>query len=163
MKLTAHEEYGFRCLLRIAWSGPGGSLTIGEISEAEHISSAHAAKLLRILRRARFVKSVRGKIGGYSLALPANQIVVGDVLAALGGRLFDADFCESHSGQGKVCAHSMDCSLRTLWQTVQLALDQVLGKTTLQDLLQTEEATRGWVNTLGSLKAAGLTIGPPAA
>jgi Rrf2 family protein len=163
MKLTAHEEYGFRCLLQIGWQEAGGSLTLGEISKGEGISVAYAAKLMRILRRAGFVKSVRGKIGGYSLARPANQIVVGDVLDALGGRLFEADFCQGHSGREKVCAHSIDCSIRTLWRTVQLALDQVLGKTTLQDLLRTEEDMRGWVNTLASLKTAGLTIGPPAA
>lgn len=161
MKLTAHEEYGFRCLLQIGRRGVGESLTISEISKAERISIPYTAQLLRILRRAGFVKSVRGKTGGYSLARPANQIVVGDVLDHLGGRLFEADFCKGHSGQVKVCAHSVDCSLRTLWRAVQLALDQVLSHTTLQDLLRTEEDMRGWVNTLSSLKAAGLSIGPP--
>jgi Rrf2 family transcriptional regulator, iron-sulfur cluster assembly transcription factor len=161
MKLTSHEEYGFRCLLQIARRGAGESLTIPEISQAEGISAPYAAKLLRVLRRKGFIKSVRGKAGGYSLARPAHQVVVGDVLNALGGRLFEADFCEGHAGQAKVCAHSMDCSIRTLWQTVQLALDQVLGKTTLQDLLRTEEDMRGWVNGLSSLRASGLVIGPP--
>lgn len=28
MKLSNHEEYGLRCLLRLAEQGPGGSLTI---------------------------------------------------------------------------------------------------------------------------------------
>ena len=158
MKLTAHEEYGFRCLVQIGRHGPGGSLTIPEISAAEGISAAYAAKLLRMLRRAGFIKSVRGKVGGYSLARPADQIVVGNVLELLGGRLFEADFCESHTGQGKICAHSSDCSIRTLWRTVQLALDQVLGKTTLQDLLRTEEGMRKWVNTLPALKSPGLAV-----
>lgn len=163
MKLTAHEEYGLRCLLQIGWRGPGESLTLVEIGKSEQISIAYAAKLMGILRRAGFVKSVRGKVGGYSLARPANQIIVGDALAALGGRLFEDGFCQGHSGHGNVCTHSVDCSIRTFWRTVQLALDQVLSKTTLQDLLRSEEDMRGWVTTLASLKAAGLTIGPPAA
>ena len=162
MKLTAHEEYGLRCLLLIGSRGPAASLTIPEISRAEGISEAYTAKLLAILRRSGFVKSIRGKIGGYSLARPATEIMVGNVLDSLGGRLFDPKFCQSHAGQREECPHSIDCSLRTLWRTVQTALDQVLGKTSLQDLLRNEEDMRNWVNTLPSLKNSGVNIQPAA-
>ena len=70
MKLTAHEEYGFRCLVQIGKRGP---LTIPEISEAEGISASYTAKLLRMLRRGGFITSARGKVGGYSLARPAER------------------------------------------------------------------------------------------
>lgn len=139
MKLTAHEEYGFRCLVQLARHGAGASMTIPEISEGEGISQPYVAKLMRILRRGGFVTSSRGKIGGYILARPADKIIVGDVLAELGGRLFEGSFCESHSGRADVCRHSTDCSIRSLWNSVQTALDQVLGKTTLKDLLHSEE------------------------
>src|SRR5262245_1718696 len=112
MKLTAHEEYGFRCLVQL---GRHESLTIPEISNAEGISQAYAAKLLRTLRQTGFIKAARGKSGGYSLARSADRIVVGEVLAALGGRMFDDTFCGSHAGQAHVCAHTSDCSIRTLW------------------------------------------------
>src|SRR5512140_2760119 len=137
MKLTSHDEYGLRCLIRLGQAGPGGKLTIPEISRAEGISEAYAAKLLRILRLRGFVTAARGP-GGYSLARPASQIVVGDVMAALGGRLVKSDFCESHSGQMKSCVRSIGCSVRVLWRTVQAAVDNVLEKTTLQDLLGNE-------------------------
>jgi Rrf2 family protein len=146
MKLTSHEEYGFRCLVKLGSSG--GALTIPEISEAEGISQAYVAKLMRILRKGGFVRSARGKVGGYSLARPAGEIVVGEVLAALGGKMFETDFCESHSGQAKICAHSTDCSIRTLWRRVQVALDDVLGHTTLQDLLRSEHQMSGFLTTL---------------
>jgi Rrf2 family protein len=142
MKLTANEEYGIRCLLHIARSGTEGSVTIPEISRAEGITQAYAAKLLRILRRSGFIGSLRGKSGGYSLARPADQIVVGEVLAALGGRLYEADFCDRHSGAEKICTHTVDCSVRSLWQTVQNALDQVLSKMTLGELLGGPPAER---------------------
>ena len=141
MKLTAHEEYGFRCLVQIARRA---SVTIPEISEAEGISQAYTAKLLRTLRQSGFIASVRGKEGGYSLARAADRIFVGEVLAALGGKMFDSAFCETHSGQAHVCAHTSDCSLRALWKRVQVALDEVLGKTALQDLLRNEEQMTGW-------------------
>ena len=43
MKLTAHEEYGLRCLLQIGKQGPEGSMTIPEVSRQEGISVPHAA------------------------------------------------------------------------------------------------------------------------
>jgi Rrf2 family transcriptional regulator, iron-sulfur cluster assembly transcription factor len=149
MKLSAHEEYGLRCLLRIGLAGKDESLTLPEISQAEALSPAYAAKLLRILRRGGFISSARGKAGGYMLARPAAQIVIGDVIGVLGGRLFESKhFCHEHAGQTQVCTRSVDCSVRSLWHAVQSVVDEVLSKTTLQDLLRTEGEMNTWVKTI---------------
>ena len=82
--------------------------------------------------------SARGATGGYTLSRPAEQITAGEALTVLGGRLFESDFCERHAGAESLCTHSIDCSIRSLWQALQAAVDQVLTKTTLKDLLCTE-------------------------
>ena len=149
MKLSANEEYGVRCLVRLAYATEaGGGLTIPEISQAEGVSPAYAAKILRVLRKGGFVKAARGKDGGYKLARPAGTIVIGHVLDALGGRLFERDFCDSHTGQATICTRSVDCSVRSLWRAVQVAVDQVVGKATLRDLLQNEHEMNSWVRTI---------------
>jgi Rrf2 family protein len=136
MKFSAQEEYGLRCLLQIAAIGETGSVTIPEISRQEGLSPTHVAKLLMILRKEGFISSTRGQAGGYSLARPAHQILVGDVLATLGGKLFDDEFCGRHSGQMNVCARSVDCSVRSVWQIVQNAVDQALAGITVADLIK---------------------------
>jgi Rrf2 family transcriptional regulator, iron-sulfur cluster assembly transcription factor len=138
MKLTTQEEYGLRCLLQIGRRGDGGSLTISEMGHLEGISAPNVAKIMRILRRAGLVNSTRGKAGGYTLARPAAAIPVGDVLGALGGRLFDASFCDLHSGIERLCLNNSDCSIRPVLRRLQDAVDQVLGRLTLQSLLRTE-------------------------
>jgi Rrf2 family protein len=149
MKLTANEEYGMRCLVRIGLAGESGSgLTIPEISQAEGVSAAYAAKILRVLRKGGFVKAARGKDGGYTLARPADEIVIGDVIGALGGRLFESDFCNSHAGQAAICTRSVDCSVRSLWRAVQVAVDHVLSKATLRELLRNEEEMNSWIRTI---------------
>jgi Rrf2 family protein len=148
MKLSANEEYGLRCLVRIGYAGEKGSITIPEMSQAEGFSPAYAAKILRVLRKGGFVKAARGKEGGYTLARPADQIVIADVMECLGGRLFESSFCESHSGQVAICTRSVDCSVRSLWRAVQVAVDHVLHKATLRDLLQNEEGMNSWVRTI---------------
>ncbi len=148
MKLSSQEEYGLRCLLRIARQPEPGSLTIPEISHAEGISASYVAKLMRLLRRGGFVKSARGQAGGYTLARPPREIVVGEALAFLGGRLYEPGFCEEHAGTEHVCTSSVDCSIRSLWRSVQLILDQVLSKTTIGDMLHNEQQMTTWVSHL---------------
>jgi Rrf2 family protein len=140
MKLSAQEEYGLRCLLRLGYAGPGGSLTLTELSLAEGISVANVAKMMRVLRRAGFVTSTRGKDGGYTLARVPEEINVGDALAVLGGRLFDSRFCDRHAGVGDACTHVVDCSIRSVWRLLQQAVDGVLARLTLRDLLRGEGA-----------------------
>ena len=70
-------------------------------SEEKQRLSKHAQAILRVLRKGGFVKAARGKEGGYTLARPAGEIVIADVMDCLGGRLFESTFCESHAGQGK--------------------------------------------------------------
>ena len=135
MKFSAQEEYGLRCLLQIARPGPQGSLTIPEIAAAEGLSVPYVAKLVRILRQGGFVKSTRGQSGGYALSFAPDAILVADVLAVLGGRLFESDHCERYPGAVPLCTHNVDCSIRALWGAVQNGVDQVLGHITLQTLL----------------------------
>ena len=138
MKFSSQEEYGLRCLLRIARDGDEKGLTIPEISQSEGITIPNAAKLLRLLRLGGFLESSRGQTGGYSLSRPADEIPIGEVLDVLGGKLYDKEFCSSYSGTVNICTNSIDCSIRSIWQTVQLAVDEVLNKITLKDLLASE-------------------------
>lgn len=138
MKFSTQEEYGLRCLLRIGKAEPKG-LTIPEISEMEGLSTAHVGKLLRILRIGEFIESERGQNGGYKLARKADKILISEVLAVLGGRLFEASFCQDHSGAASICTNSIDCSVRSLWSNIQTMLDNVLSKITLKDMLGSEE------------------------
>ncbi len=138
MKLSAQEEYGLRCLLTLARAEPGSSLTIPQIAEAERISGPNVAKLLRVLKAGGFVVALRGQSGGYALARKANEVNVGDVLACLGGRIFDAAFCGRHSSATRGCGHNSDCSVRSVWRLVQRAVDDVLSRLTLADLLVEE-------------------------
>ena len=139
MKLSAQEEYGLRCLLYMARNGETKSHSIPEISRAEGLSVPNVAKLMRILRLGGLVVSVRGQAGGYTLARPADLTTIAEILSLLGGSFFNTQFCSRHSGLERNCAHSGDCSVRLLWNSVQKALDAILTRTTLQDLLRSED------------------------
>jgi Rrf2 family protein len=149
MRLSSQEEYGLRCLLRVGRGNPAGSVTIGELSRSEGITEPNVAKMMRLLRRAGFVQSMRGQSGGYSLARPAEQINVGEVVGVLGGRLYEPSFCDDHTGVERLCTHMTDCSIRSVWRLVQRAVDEVLGKITLRDLLVSEREMNAFSSPQG--------------
>ena len=150
MKLSSQEEYGLRCLLRVGREGTAGSLSIPELSRAEGISEPNVAKMMRVLREGGFVISTRGLSGGNALARPADEINVGEVLATLGGRLYEPSFCDSHSGIERLCTHMPDCSIRSVWRMLQHAVDSVLGKITLTDLLVSEREMNEFRSSTGA-------------
>ncbi len=154
MHFSAQEEYGLRCLLRLAAEGQGKSLTLPEISHAEGISIPYAAKMMRVLRDGGLVMSVRGQSGGYRLAQTADKIPVSHVLSVLGSPLFEGEFCEKHAGTEDTCTHAINCSIRSLWRAVQMVVDGVLSKTTIQDLVRNEKEMDSFVNNLVVLSAA---------
>ena len=140
MRFTSQEEYGLRCMLQLARRAPvpPASLSMGEIAEAESLTPAYVAKLMRILRKAGLVEGTRGQKGGYSLPRPAGDITVGEVLVALGGKLYSPEFCSKHAGNEPSCVHSTDCSVRALWGKVDALVHSVLDRTTLADLAGAE-------------------------
>jgi Rrf2 family protein len=138
MKISAKDEYGLRLLIRIAKADPEDGLSIPQLSEAEGLSPAYVAKITRMLRLAGFIQSTRGQKGGYVLAKPAEEINVNQILKAVDGALFDASFCNDHSGVQRFCNNSVNCSVRSLWRMVQLTLDRLLDDIYLADLLGTE-------------------------
>lgn len=148
MKFSTQEEYGLRLLLRIAKSDSTKGLTIPEISEQEGISAANAGKILRMLRLAGFIESARGQTGGYRLTRAPDQIAISEVLTATGGKLYESGFCDLHAGTENICTNSIDCSIRSLWKTIQTMLDDVLDKLSLQDLLGKEQEVEVYVANL---------------
>ena len=141
MKITSQEEYGLRLLIRIAACKDSEGMSIPQLSEAEGLTPHYVAKLTRILRMSGFLNSTPGNKGGYVLAMPADQIIINKVLKALGGPLYNTEFCESHSGALRLCTHSVDCSSRSLWQMIQFTLDRLLDKVTLHDLVNPERTS----------------------
>jgi Rrf2 family protein len=146
MKFSAQEEYGIRCLLRIAKATTANGLTIPEISQLEGLTSSNVGKILRILRIGGFIESARGQTGGYKLARVPEEINIGDVLTALGGKLYEDGFCSTHAGIESICNNSIDCSIRSLWTTIQKLLDGVLSKISLRDLIGKDELFQIMIN-----------------
>ncbi|MFT7233344.1 MAG: Rrf2 family iron-sulfur cluster assembly transcriptional regulator [Cyclobacteriaceae bacterium] len=141
MKITSEDEYGLRILLRIGKCQDKYGMSVPQLSKAEGLSQPYVSKITRSLRISGLITSTRGHKGGYLLSKPAIEITVNDAIKALGGRLYDDNFCGNHTGQLQLCTNSVDCSIRSLWTMVQQTIDGLLDKVTLQELIGSEEDT----------------------
>lgn len=148
MKITSQEEYGLRILLRIAKCRDKEGMTIQSLAAAEGLSLPYVAKLTRMLRIEGYINSTPGNKGGYLLARPSAQININQVLKILGGSLFEKSFCNDYPGVLKFCKNSVDCSIRSLWQMIQINIDQLLDNVTLKDLIGSEIKSDQMLNAI---------------
>jgi Rrf2 family protein len=137
MKISAQEEYGLRCLLQLAFLGEGESLTLPQIADREGISTANAGKLMWILNKAGFVQATRGTKGGYSLARPASEIFLNQVIKVLEEDEISGH-CDSYKGVLDSCVHKGDCGIRPVIIGLHEIVQNALAQITLAQLVGSE-------------------------
>lgn len=140
MRISSLEEYGLRCMMALARTGLDGQLSIPEIAKCEGLSVPYASKLLSILRKAKLVNAVRGRGGGFCISRSSSEITLLDVITSLGGPMIDPDHCNKFSGKEEECVHREDCSVHNLFNSLAGFMEDMLSKTTLQDILDREHA-----------------------
>lgn len=81
MRLTQFSEYALR-LLVFAAAHPDRLVTVEEAATAYDISRTHLMKVANLLVRQSFLKGVRGRAGGLTLARPPGEILLGALVRA---------------------------------------------------------------------------------
>jgi len=91
MKLSTRSRYGIILLIDLAEHRSEGLVTLLSVAERRNISMRYLEQVAIILRRADFIRSVKGAAGGYILAREPENIIVGDVLRQLEGDMLVVD------------------------------------------------------------------------
>ncbi len=130
MWISTRAQYGLRALLEIG-AREGRPVPLKEVAEAQKISQHYLEQIASVLRRAGFIRSVRGARGGYRLARPAEEITALEVVEALEGSVAPVGCLEDPGS----CWQEGACATEDLWRQVDFAVRQVLGQTTLKDLI----------------------------
>ena len=89
-------------------------------------------------RKAGLVSAQRGTKGGYSLARPASEIRLNEVIRILDEDTVDR-FCKTHAGVLDACIHTSDCGIRPVIVGLHEVVQNALSEITLAQLVGTEE------------------------
>jgi Rrf2 family protein len=92
MKLTSRSEYALLALVYLARHQKAGFVRAQVIAEAQSIPPRFLEQILLVLARARYLRSSRGKGGGFQLRKTAAQISLAEVI-----RLFDGALAPTES------------------------------------------------------------------
>ncbi len=131
MKLSTRSRYGARILVDLARHKDQGPVQMSEISKRQDISVKYLEQLIRPLKQANLVTSVRGPKGGHLLAKNPEDISLGQVVRLFEGQ---ADLVECVSFPEK-CPMSDDCQLRLAWRDATEVLYEKLDATTISVLM----------------------------
>lgn len=115
-----------------------------DIAERTAIPQPYLEQILLALKGAGLVRSKRGVGGGYTLARPAAEIRLSEILAAVDGPISLGDFGEPH--QDGACDHEGQCVLLAVWKLAGEEMRHLLDGFTLQSVA---DAARGEVDWPG--------------
>jgi Rrf2 family protein len=85
MKITYKGDYALKAILDLALHYESGVTTIHDLAKRIDAPVKFLEQVLLDLKRAGFVESRRGKVGGYSLAMPPREIKLGQVIRFIDG------------------------------------------------------------------------------
>ena len=132
MQLSAFSDYSLRTLMHAALRAPE-RVTIDEVTEAFGINRNHLVKVVHLLGSNGLLATQRGVGGGFTLALPAEKIVLGRVV-----RLTEADetVITCHDRDNHQCRIFSVCLLKGVLGEAAAAFFAVLDSYSVADLVK---------------------------
>ena len=133
--LTKKGKYGLKAMVHLAGLAPDELAQVADIAETNSISKKFLDHILTELRHAGLVYSKKGKGGGYALARPADEILVGAIVRALDGPLAPIP-CASVTAfrPCEDCADLKTCPVRLVMVDARNAIANVLDRCTLAEM-----------------------------
>jgi Rrf2 family protein len=116
-----------------------GPLQLGDIAKRQEVSVKYLEQIIIPLKKAHYIKSVRGRKGGHTLTRPPEEITVGEIVTLLenGNGLVEC------AADATVCERADACPTRLLWKEAYEAMLDRLKAITLADLLERAEDLEG--------------------
>jgi Rrf2 family cysteine metabolism transcriptional repressor len=133
LRLSTKGRYGVKAMVELALSYGEGPIALNSIAERQNISIHYLEQLFASLRKAGYVKSIRGAQGGYVLADKPQNITVGDIIRTLEGPLAPTDCVIEEDS--KECSRAEFCVTRTVWIKIKDSINYVVDSITLQDMI----------------------------
>ncbi|MGN0481870.1 MAG: RrF2 family transcriptional regulator [Lachnospiraceae bacterium] len=132
MKISTRGRYALRLMLELAMHSEGELVSVKDVAARQEISEKYMEQIISPLKKAGYVKSVRGAQGGYCLARQPQEYTVGMILRLIEGSMAPVDCLDDPVNQ---CQRAGRCVTLRLWTMLDDAIKGVIDKVTLQDLV----------------------------
>lgn len=138
--ITMKTKYALKALAYLATAPPEGPVLIAEIAEKEDIPRKFLELILAELKQHGFVRSRKGRGGGYFLAVEPAKITLASVMRVLDGPIAPVP-CLSRKSYQRCdgCKDEATCGVRLVLQDLYESSVKILEGTTLADLVRRVE------------------------
>lgn len=131
MHIPVKVDYGVRALVDLALHADEQPIRASEIAQRTMIPEPYLAQVMHALGKVGIVRAQRGPQGGHALALEPDDIRLSMVMDCLGSTENLVACLDDVSS----CIHVPGCAQREVWQSVELAVFQILDSKTISDLV----------------------------
>jgi len=133
IRMSKEADYGLVLMTPFLAGGETRtSLSARQLAGETRLSLPMVSKVLKILSREGLLSSQRGVGGGYSLSREPDRITVAQIVSAMEGPLAVTECLESNGD----CVRESTCPVRTNWQRINYAIQDVLESITLRDMAE---------------------------
>jgi Rrf2 family protein len=139
MKVSMKGDYGVRALVELAHHYGEGPVQSAVIANRQSIPEPYLDQLLTSLRRAGFIRSVRGPQGGHALIRDPHDLRLSEAVSALEGSLSPIACLDDPNG----CHRTNSCCLRGVWEEIEQATTKILDGISIADLAERERNGNG--------------------
>lgn len=136
MRLTSYTNYALRALQLAALRSPD-LVRVDDVVRTHGLARPHIVKIVHELGKAGYIRTQRGRGGGFCLAGPAEEIIVGEVVRLTEGPI---DLVECFNGETNTCPLIGICKLSTAFAEATRAFLEVLDGVTIADIAANREA-----------------------
>ena len=133
MKISTRGRYGIRLMIDLAEHADEPHVALASIAERQNISARYLEQVAVILRRAGYIRSVKGAAGGYTLAKNPSEIVIGEALRVLEGDMLIVDNLRPGEKENRL----QSCIRRTVYDRLNARISAVVDRKTLASMLGT--------------------------
>ena len=130
MWLSSTAQQAIGAVTCIAGSSKSNPMRVDEIAAAIGCPRNYLSKTLYQLARAGVLRSVRGPLGGFLLAVPADKLTLKRIVA-----LFEPLTARRCLIGRARCSDADPCAVHDRWHSVATSLEQFFENTTVQDLI----------------------------
>lgn len=131
MRLSTKARYAVRAMIDLALNSEGNTVTRDEIAARQGISPLYLSHILLSLGKAELIESSKGPGGGYYLEKQPEDIIVGDIIRAVGEPL-ELVGCTVKDRAN--CKRVDTCAAHVLWLRMAEAVRDTVDGVTLADL-----------------------------
>ena len=133
MKISTKGRYAIRLMLDIASDKSGRPVSLKDIADRQQISEKYLEQIISSLKKAGYVKSLRGAQGGYMLARDPKTYTAGMILRLTEGSMKPVACLED---EPNLCERASVCKTLSMWQGFYKLINEYFDGITLEDLME---------------------------